>query len=127
MIFYTTKIKGSDIQKILKHNKKAGFDYNVLRLCDPNVYKLNSKQLFRLSLSNKIFSSNDVGNKFNHWNLLHCAKPSQHIVQIKGDEKGITKKETDPDEFEINEDLIIMSSVELLHLMNEFESTFENF
>ena len=150
VIFYTTKIQGSDIQEIMKHNKKTGFEYNVHRLCDPNVYKLNSRQLFRHSLSNKIFGSNDAGNKLNHGNLLNCAKPSQHIVQIKGDEKEITRddwlkvfhkkdeikkitpeflstKVIDPDEFEINDDLIKMSSNELLLLMNEFEPIFENF
>lgn len=93
VIYYTTKILGTDIQEIMKHNKKIGFEYNVHRLCDPNVYKLNSRQLFRHSLSNKIFGQGNVGNKNNHGNLLNCAKPSQHIVQIKGDEKEITREE----------------------------------
>ncbi len=150
VIFYTTKIKGTDIQEIMKYTKKTGFDYNVHRLCDPNVYKLNSRQLFRHSLSNKIYGENDVNNKMIAGSILDEKLPSQQIVQIRGIEKEITRDEwlkvfhkkeenkklntefkeredIDADDFEIKNDLIQMTADELPELMNEFEPTFENF
>ena len=156
-IYYTTKIKGKELQEIMKYSKKGGFEYNINEFCDPNVYKLESRQLFRHALSNKISSQGDPSNKLNHGNLLNNALPSQHVVQIKGDEKEIprevwskvfqkkikTKSKTknevvvkedsnarkvfQADDFEINENLIILSPEELLHLLNHFDPVFDNF
>ena len=44
------------------------------------------RQLFRHVLSDKIFKVNDEKNKLNRGLLANEAKPSQHIVQIRGNE-----------------------------------------
>ena len=152
VIFYTTKIKGTEIQEIMKY--KSGFEYNVHRLCDPNVYKLGTRQIFRHALSNKIYGPGDERNKMIAGCLMDKKTPSQHIVQIRGFEKEIPREEwskvfkkieqpkkektkkivddwsredIDPEDFEIKTDLINMTPEELHELMIEFEPTFPNF
>ena len=98
VIYYQTKIDASDMQKLMKHTKKDGYKYEgVHKLCDPNVYKLvaryegkTTRQLFRHVLSDKIYAPNHEGNKENHGYLVN-GTPSQHIVQVHGDEPTINE------------------------------------
>ena len=98
-IFYQTCISTSDLQAIMKHTEKNGFSTKgIHHLCDPNVYKLvprpgktGSRQLFRHVLSNKIKKIGDPENVMNHGTLIDDAKPSDHIVQIRGNEPIITR------------------------------------
>lgn len=95
-IFYSTCISTSDLQAIMKHTEKNGFSTKgVHEKCDPNVYKLvprsgkdGSRQLFRHVLSDKIGCKEPSKN---HGTLIDNAKPSDHIVQIRGNEPIIYK------------------------------------
>lgn len=96
VVFYETAIKTEDLQTIMKHTDKKGFEYNVHQLCDHNVYKLVSRkegqktrQVFRHVLSDKIFKPGDSNNKENHGYILDGKKPSTQIVQVRGDEELI--------------------------------------
>lgn len=97
VIYYETRISASDLQMIMSHTAKGGYKYDgVHKLCDPNVYKLvprynhsSTRQLFRHVLSDKIYSPGSPDNKNNHGKLV-TGTPSQHIVQVHGNEPVIT-------------------------------------
>ena len=89
VIFPHSCIASQELEEIMKY-KDGQFIYNIHPLVDFNVYKLSSRQLFRHVLSDKIISLNSKENKQNHGFLVD-AKPSDHIVQIKGDEPIITR------------------------------------
>lgn len=94
VVFYKTKIKSSDLMEIMKHTDKKGFwKHEVHQLCDPNVYKLNSRQAFRHVLSDKIYKENDPQNRSNHGFIINDLQPSTQIVQIRGSEPEIKKEE----------------------------------
>ena len=101
VIFYQTAISTEDLQAIMKHSDKIGFHTKGIHpSIDPNVYKLVSKrdgqttrQLFRHVLADKIYKVGDVKNKENHGCLCEEAKPSDHIVQIRGNEPIVTQKQ----------------------------------
>ena len=45
VVFYQTAISTKDLMNIMKHTKNDGYIYSgVHKLCDPNVYKLDSRQ-----------------------------------------------------------------------------------
>ena len=101
VVYYQTKISTKDLMSIMKFTEKKGFEtHGVNQFCDPNVYKLVSRkanqttrQVFRHVLSDKIWTTNDkdtknyVKNIANHGFIINNTKPSQQIVQIKGDER----------------------------------------
>lgn len=149
-------ISVKDLMLIMKHNNKKGFSTEgIHHLCDSNVYKLNTRQAFRHSLSNKIFNANKI--EIRSGNILNDLPPSTQIVQIRGNEKLITKKEWSKhfkinekqqtmkpitnkellhNDVEINEKtndlgcvdkLIILNEEELLELINEFPPRYEYF
>ena len=114
-VFYETMISTQDLVQIMKHTEKTGFlTDGVNRFCDANVYKLVSRsatssglsknatqtvrQCFRHVLSDKIFTTatnnpKRSDNKANHGVIINNTKPSQQIVQIRGDEKLIDKSQ----------------------------------
>ena len=160
VVFYETCIKTTELQAIMKHTEKKGFSTKgVHKLCDPNVYKLVSKkqgqktrQLFRHVMSDKIYKVGDEKNKLNHGLICENLKPSTQIVQIRGNEKVIGKKEWGmlfklKDDEKVNENksvdrliddisnndlnvddkLILLEESDLLELLNQFEPSYENF
>ena len=74
-------------------------------MCDANVYKLVSskenqtvRQCMRHVLSNKIFTTDKSNkmfnnNKANYGVIINNTKPSQQIVQVRGNERLITKND----------------------------------
>ena len=90
VVFYETKLNALDLIDIMKHDKKTGYKYNVHKLCDPNVYKLNTIQKMRHVLSDKIYAPNDKDNKKTAGSFLdEDTKPSQSIITIRGNEPMI--------------------------------------
>ena len=89
VVFYETKIKAQKLINLMKHTKD-GYKYKIHRLCDPNVYKLNSEQKMRHVLSDKIYSQFDNKNKITAGSFLNSeTKPSESIITIRGDEEEI--------------------------------------
>ena len=155
-VFYETCISTFDLQAIMKHTEKKGFSTKgIHRLCDPNVYKLVSKkqgqksrQCFRHVLSDKIYKIGDERNKMNHGTICEKLPPSSQIIQIRGSEPIIGKIEwsslfelkndidsssvveepkIESSDLNVEDELIMLSDNELLELLNNFESTYENF
>ena len=106
VVFYETMISTADLTDIMKYTKKTGFiTKGVHKLCDPNVYNLVAKkegetitQKFRHVLSRKIYSLDKnnkdfTKNKANYGFIVNDTKPSNQIVQIKGNERIILKEE----------------------------------
>ena len=106
VVYYQTMISTKDLVEIMKWTSKNGFQtIGVHELCDYNVYSLVSRkenettrQLFRHVLSNKIYQTdkNKKGfeqNKANHGFIINNTKPSQQIVQVRGDERIVSKEE----------------------------------
>ena len=106
VVYYQTMISTKDLVEIMKWTTKNGFQtIGVHELCDYNVYSLVSRkenettrQLFRHVLSNKIYQTdkNKKGfeqNKANHGFIINNTKPSQQIVQVRGDERIVSKEE----------------------------------
>lgn len=92
VIFYETKILSEELMEIMKYTKLNGFkNYEIPTYADYNVYKLGTRQVFRHVLSDKRFSENEI--TYNAGFLLNNAKPSNHIIQIRGNEKLINKVE----------------------------------
>jgi len=88
-VFYETKIKAATLMKIMTHTKE-GYKYEINKLCDPNVYKLNTQQQFRHVLSDKFFNKNNSMNTITAGSFLDPnTKPSHSIVHIRGDENEI--------------------------------------
>ena len=105
-VFYQTMISTNDLVSIMKHTDKAGYlTAGVNRFCDANVYKLVSKnanqtvrQCFRHVMSDKIFTTASnhpkySDNKTNHGIIINSTKPSQQIIQIRGDEKVVDESQ----------------------------------
>ena len=105
-VFYQTMISTNDLVSIMKHTDKAGYlTAGVNRFCDANVYKLVSKnanqtvrQCFRHVNSDKIFTNASnhpkySDNRANHGVIINNTKPSQQIVQIRGDEKIVDESQ----------------------------------
>ena len=106
VVYYQTCIKSAELVEIMKHTNKQGFVYDgVNQFVDPNVYKITANkdgrggtQKFRHVLSNKIYTTNEQDpnhndNKFNHGTIINNTKPSQQIIQIRGNEKVIKRTE----------------------------------
>lgn len=162
VVFYESAISTVDLQKIMKHTAKKGFSTKgIHQLCDPNVYKLVSKkadqtcrQLFRHVMSDKIFRVGDEKNKLNHGFILDGKEAVTQIVQIRGNERVITKdqwnvlfeivekaevKDVVPQmkvkndidmylsDLNVNDGLIILNDNDMESLLKEFEPTYENF
>lgn len=156
VVFYETRISTLDLQAIMKHTEKKGFSTKgVHKLCDPNVYKLvskkpgqNSRQCFRHVLSDKIYKIGDEKNRMNHGTICEKLPPSSQIVQIRGSEPIINKTawsalfelkddfkpsvtaeepKIDSNDLNVQDALIMLSDNELSELLNNFESTYENF
>ena len=89
VVFYTTKIKSSWIIELMKtetkdNNKRFIYD-NINKFCDPNVYKLNTRQLMRHPLSDKYYKKKYTDNKTTAGNILNDEKPQNLILTINGD------------------------------------------
>ena len=105
VIFYQTMLKASELEEIMKHSIKNGFNYDgINQFADPNVYSLvkhdnkGGTQKFRHVLSDKIFvdsedSKYSGNNKYNHGTIFNDLKPSTQIIQVSGNEKIITRSE----------------------------------
>ena len=107
VVFYETCIKSEDLVDIMKHTDKQGFLCDgINQFADPNVYKITvnkdgrgGTQKFRHVLSNKIFTNNTqdkknyANNKYNHGTIINDTKPSQQIIQTRGDELIIERDE----------------------------------
>ena len=106
VVFYQTMISTKDLVEIMKWTAKDGFQTKgVHELCDYNVYKLVSRkenettrQLFRHVLSNKIYQMDKKKkgfeqNKANHGVIINGTKPSQQIVQVRGNERIVSREE----------------------------------
>ena len=92
VVYYTSKILSTELMEIMKHTDKKGYvNYKVHKLCDPNVYKLDSRQVFRHVLSDKCYSEKNPKNRKNHGYILNGLKPVTQIVQVRGNEKTITR------------------------------------
>lgn len=158
-----------DLTSIMKHTNKSGFlTKGVHCLCDPNVYNLVSKkkgetitQKFRHVLSRKIYTLNEKDkdfnkNRANYGFIINDTKPSQQIIQIKGNEKVVSKDEWSKvfqlqslkekrnelkknvetkssndescftNDIESHERLIQLNDDEFDDLMNNFDSEFDN-
>ena len=55
VVFYETKIKSTWLIETMKFKNKKWSHKNINKFCDPNVYKLETRQLMRHPLSNKYF------------------------------------------------------------------------
>ena len=94
VVYFQRKISAKDMMRIMKRTEKKGFEYNgVHELCDANVYKLETRQVFRHVLSDKIFSlKNPSQNKANHGTIIKNNAAANQIIQIRGDEPLITEE-----------------------------------
>ena len=87
VVFYQTAISTKDLMNIMKHTKNDGYIYSgVHKLCDPNVYKLDSRQIMRHVLSDKIYKVGDKNNKENHGKIVCDDLPHTQIIQVTGNE-----------------------------------------
>ena len=140
----------------MKHTEKKGFSTKgIHKLCDPNVYKLVSKksgqksrQCFRHVLSDKIYKIGDEKNRMNHGTICEKLPPSSQIVQVRGSEPIINKTawsalfelkddikpslpveepKIESNDLNVEDELIMLSDNELSELLNNFESTYDNF
>ena len=103
-VFYETKIKAATLMKIMTHTKE-GYKYEINKLCDPNVYKLNTQQQFRHVLSDKFFNKNNSMNTITAGSFLDPnTKPSHSIVHIRGDENEINDPQWFAAHFNYTED-----------------------
>lgn len=169
VVFYETMISTVDLTSIMKHTNKSGFlTKGVHCLCDPNVYNLVSKkkgetitQKFRHVLSRKIYTLNEKDkdfnkNRANYGFIINDTKPSQQIIQIRGNERVVSKDEWSKvfqlqslkekrnelkknvetkssndescftNDIESHERLIQLNDDEFDELMNNFDSEFDN-
>ena len=101
VVFPDSRISTKDLVMIMKHDSKKGFlTQGVHQQCDPNVYKLvsrNSENTVRQAmshvLSDKIYSIGSDKNVMNHGVILDGDAPSRQIIQIRGDELIVTKSD----------------------------------
>ena len=102
----------------MKHTKD-GFIYNINSLCDPNVYKLSTRQLMRHVYSDKFFGKNRPENAITAGSFLGDVELKNTFIQIRGDEKeidyealkelfgyGIEEEEEDISDEDISDDII---------------------
>ena len=88
VVFYETKIKSDVLIELMKHDKQ-GYKYNVNPQCDPNVYKLKTRQLMRHVLSDKYYNKNNEKNAITAGTFLNDSKPSQSIITVRGNENEV--------------------------------------
>ena len=157
VVFYETCINSEELMEIMRFTEKKGYyKHKVHSLCDPNVYKLKTRQVFRHALSDKIFTEKSEQNRETHGFILDDLKPSTQIVQIKGNEPVITKnqwinvfpeiisktaqlkidreerkknkgiKNTKIDDIDFEDELIIFNDDEMDEFLNHFDPEFDN-
>ena len=157
VVFYETCINSAELMEIMRFTEKKGYyKHKVHSLCDPNVYKLKTRQVFRHALSDKIFTEKSEQNRETHGFILDDLKPSTQIVQIKGNEPVITKnqwikifpeiisktaqlkidreerkknkgiKNTKIDDIDFEDELIIFNDDEMDEFLNHFDPEFDN-
>ena len=84
VVFYEAKIKSSWLIEIMKCKDKKYIHKNINEFCDPNVYKLGTRQLMRHPLSNKYYGRNHKDNTTTAGSLLNYTKPSNLILTPNG-------------------------------------------
>ena len=89
VVFYEAKIKSSWLIEIMKCKDKKYIHKNINEFCDPNVYKLGTRQLMRHPLSNKYYGRNHKDNTTTAGSLLNFTKPSNLILTPNGTENEI--------------------------------------
>ena len=95
VVYYCSRISTKDLKEITKYSKaKGGFwRYEFIEYADYNVYKCDTRQIWRHVLSPKFYRENDPINRDNRGTILHNLKPSTQIAQIRGNEPIIEKSE----------------------------------
>ena len=89
VVYYETKIMTNILMDLMKHTKD-GYIHKIHTQCDPNVYKLNTRQLMRHVLSDKFYNrKNDKNAKTAGSFLDEDSMPSHSIITIHGDEEDI--------------------------------------
>ena len=89
VIYYQTKIKANVLVELMRHTQK-GFVYNNINpLCDPNVYKLLTRQLMRHVYSDKFYGRNRTENAITHGSFLGDVELKNTFIQIRGDEEEV--------------------------------------
>ena len=91
VVFFERVIEARLLIKLMKCKDKQ-FVYKAINsFCDPNVYKLNTRQLMRHPLSDKYFKRNSEMNKTTAGSILMGASPSDLIVTPNGTEQEISE------------------------------------
>lgn len=88
-IFYTKKIKSDYMIELMKAKNKRFIYDNINKFCDPNVYKLDTRQLMRHPLSDKYYNSISKKNKTTAGNILYDEPPQNLILTINGREEEV--------------------------------------
>ena len=86
VVFYESMIKSSWLIEIMRCKNKQYIHTNINKFCDPNVYKLETRQLMRHPLSNKYYKKNYKDNTITAGSLLNYTKPSNLIITPIGTE-----------------------------------------
>ena len=93
VVYYECKIKSNWMIELMKYKDKKYIHENINSYCDPNVYKLETRQLMRHPLSNKYFNRNNKNNTTTAGSILNDNKPSDLILTIDGTEREINDEE----------------------------------
>lgn len=95
VVFYQSSVSSSYFVDVMKSKKGEFLRDNIISFVDPNVYKLNTRQLFRHPLSDKIFSPGNSLNKKTSGSIITKTKPSDSILTISGKEHNISNQQLD--------------------------------
>lgn len=91
VVFYSVKMKSTTLIRLMKQNNKQYQCSGINRFCDPNVYKLNTRQLMRHVLSDKYFNKNNHSNAETAGTILLDSKPSDLIITPTNKERELTE------------------------------------
>ena len=104
VVFYTSKIKSDLLIKLMKTETIKSNDENrkkitrfiyetVNKSCDPNVYKLNTRQLMRHPLSDKFFKKGFANNVKTAGSIINYLNPQHLLATPKGTEFEIKEED----------------------------------
>ncbi len=95
VVFYQSSVSSPYFVDVMGYRKGKFLRDNIISFVDPNVYKLNTRQLFRHPLSDKVFSPNNPLNKKTSGSIITETKPSDSIITISGKEHNISNQQLD--------------------------------
>ena len=101
-----------------KNNNKRFIYDNINKFCDPNVYKLNTRQLMRHPLSDKYYKKKYIDNKTTAGNILNDEKPQNLILTINGTEEEVMEDDL-IDTFKIKRSFFLEDNVGYSNYINQ--------